>query len=79
MGDKISREDALRLENFALRLDALESQKMATEAQREAFMREMRDRYKLGENDKIELRSLEIKRAPVPEAPVEPPVEPTAP
>ncbi len=79
MPEKISREDALQLENFALRMEALQSQQAATEAQREGFMRTMRDRYHLGEQDKIDLRSLEIKRAPKPEPvkdepkPAEPP------
>jgi len=74
MPEKISKEDALQLENFALRLEALESQKAATEAQREGFARGLRDRYHLGEQDRINMQSLEITRAPKPAEP--PPADP---
>lgn len=74
--EKITNEERLQLENFALRLEALEAQRVATESQREAFTRGMRDRYQLGERDQIDLRTLAIIRAPKPEPAVEKPAEP---
>lgn len=71
MPEKISKEDALQLENFALKLEAIE-------AQREAFMSGMRERYHLGDQDRIDMRTLTIMRAPVPAPEAAPPAEPPA-
>ena len=72
MPEKISKEDALQLENFALRLESLEAQKVAAESQREAFAKALRDRYQLGDQDRLDLRTLAIVRAPKAELPAEP-------
>lgn len=64
---KISKEEALQFENFGLRIEALESQVLLTKAQHGEFMREMREKYALAEQDKIDMRTLAIVRAPKPE------------
>lgn len=77
MGEKISKEEALQFENFSLRAEALETQAQLTKAQHAEFMRSLKDKYHLGDEDKIDIRTLAIIRAPVVEpvkeaAPAEP-------
>lgn len=54
--EKISKEDALTLENFGLKAQMLE---MA----RAAFMADVKARYKLEDGDSVNPQTLEITRA----------------
>lgn len=55
--EKVSKEDAVILENFALKEQMLSFQK-------NAFLADMKSRYKLEDGDQFNPQTLEIIRAP---------------